>query len=146
MKRSTPLIIIAVVVLVGIASAITYGVMQQKDSADTHDHSTHQHESSTTETSSSNGTDSSEAVETNTVEISNFDYSPKTIRVKKGTKVTWTNQDGVQHNVVGDDLDALNGPLLDKGQSYSYTFDTVGTFSYHCAPHPYMKGTVIVTE
>ena len=33
---------------------------------------------------------------------------------------------------------------MDAGQSGSHTFDTAGTFSYICTPHPNMKGTVIV--
>lgn len=81
------------------------------------------------------------------VTIKDFDFSPMNITVKKGTKVTWTNQDSVRHNVVSDSGNGgPNGPLLGKGESYSFTFDTVGTFAYHCDPHPYMKATVTVTE
>lgn len=91
---------------------------------------------------------SSEATATNAVEIKDYAFSPATITVKKGTKVTWTNQDSVQHDVMSDKTDVA-GPsseLLAKGQSYSYTFDTPGTYTYHCSPHPYMKAKVIVTE
>jgi plastocyanin len=28
--------------------------------------------------------------------------------------------------------------------SYERTFDQAGTFAYHCTPHPFMRGTVIV--
>ncbi|HRF28259.1 MAG TPA: cupredoxin family copper-binding protein [Candidatus Saccharibacteria bacterium] len=95
---------------------------------------------------SSDVTDSKNAIMTDKVEISNFSYSPSVIRVKVGTKVTWTNKDTVQHNVVGDDLKDLSGPLLATNKSYSFIFDTVGTYGYHCAPHPDMKGTVLVTN
>ncbi|MBC7764492.1 cupredoxin domain-containing protein [Microbacteriaceae bacterium] len=90
--------------------------------------------------------DTKDAAATNMVAIENFNFAPTAITVKKGTTVTWTNNDSVKHNVVGDNLDALKGPLLEKGKSYTYTFTTVGTFTYHCDPHPYMKGTVTVTE
>lgn len=40
------------------------------------------------------------------------------------------------------------GPLdseeLGEDDSWSYVFANAGTYSYHCAPHPWMKGTVVV--
>lgn len=82
------------------------------------------------------------------VEIKNHAYSPATITVKAGTTVTWTNQDGVRHDVVATNpsSDAPNSELLAKGESYSFTFTKAGTYDYYCTPHPYMKGKVIVTE
>ncbi len=97
-------------------------------------------------TSSTTESGSPDAVETDTVEISNFAYSPKVIEVKVGTTVTWTNKDGVKHDVKSDNGNTLDGPLLAKGETWSYTFEEAGTFDYHCSPHPYMKGSVIVTE
>lgn len=80
------------------------------------------------------------------VGIEDYAYKPAAIRVKAGTTVRWTNRDSVEHNVVADQKssDAPLSELLAKGKSYSFTFNKVGTYSYHCAPHPYMKGTVIV--
>jgi amicyanin len=91
---------------------------------------------------------STPAVSASSVEIQNFAFNPGKITVKKGTKVTWTNQDSVKHNVAPDSAsDNFKGSdLLAKGESYSYTFNTAGTYTYHCSPHPYMKGTVEVTE
>lgn len=83
------------------------------------------------------------------VEIMGFKFAPATITVKKGTTVTWTNQDEARHNVVAQGLNASTGPkseLFGKGESYSYTFDTVGEYMYLCEPHPNMIGTVVVTE
>jgi plastocyanin len=40
--------------------------------------------------------------------------------------------------------DAPSSELLAKGESYSFTFKKAGTYTYHCTPHPYMKGTVVV--
>jgi amicyanin len=91
---------------------------------------------------------SGEAVETDRVEIRNFSYAPSKITVRKGTTVTWTNQDNERHDVRPDnpDEDFQAGPLLARGESYSVTFNTVGTYSYFCTPHPFMKGTVEVVE
>lgn len=104
--------------------------------------------SSSASSSSSSSTSSSNAVATNAVTISNFAFSPATITVKAGTKVTWTNQDDVRHSVSPDSpsADFSDGSLFGKGESYSFTFTKAGTYKYHCAPHPYMKGTVVVTE
>lgn len=73
-------------------------------------------------------------------------YSPATLTVKKGTTVTWTNNDTVRHNVMSDSGNVLSSPYLSKGESWSYTFNTPGTYPYHCTPHPWMKAKVIVTE
>lgn len=87
-------------------------------------------------------------IETNEVEYKDFEVAPSHIRIKKGTTVTWTNQDAAKHDVTPDkEYDGFNGSdLFGKGESFSYKFDKIGTYSYHCSPHPYMKGTVEVVE
>lgn len=79
-----------------------------------------------------------------TVTIANFAFTPQTITVKRGSTVIWTNEDSVGHTVTSDTGNGLDSPLLSKGQSYSKIFNATGTFSYHCTPHPNMKGIVIV--
>lgn len=88
---------------------------------------------------------------TSSVVIEGGAFKLPSITVKKGTTVTWTNKDDTQHNVVSDSDAPAGGPpqeadLLSKGESFSFTYDTVGVFRYHCAPHPFMQGTVEVTE
>ncbi len=81
------------------------------------------------------------------VEILNYQYSPKTISVKVGTTVTWTNKDTIPHTVTASGSNG--GPdstLFGLNGTYSYTFDKAGTYDYYCKPHPYMKGTVVVTN
>jgi amicyanin len=78
------------------------------------------------------------------VEIKNFAFEPKTVTIKVGQTVTWTNQDSVTHTVTGDG--GIDSGDLSKGKSYSKTFDTEGTFDYHCSPHPQMTGQVIVEK
>jgi plastocyanin len=103
--------------------------------------------------SSNTSSSSSDQTQSGTVAVvmQNKAFSPQHIKVKKGTKVTWTNNDSVRHNVVADDASNAAGlptdnTLLGKGESYSFTFNTVGTFAYHCVPHPFMTGTVEVVE
>lgn len=142
MKNKAPLVIIGLVMLLVIGGIIAYALGQnsQPTNHDGMDMGNMNNQSESTDKADT------QPVATNTVTIENFAYGPAVITVKKGTKVTWTNNDSVQHNVIGDDLKELNGPLLKKGESYSYTFNEVGEFGYYCGPHPYMKGTVIVTE
>lgn len=82
---------------------------------------------------------------TNTVNIQNMAFSPASITVKKGTTVTWTNNDSVDHTVTAGN-NGFDSGLLSKGESFEFTFNTVGTFQYHCTVHPNMTGTVTVTE
>lgn len=93
------------------------------------------------------GGNTSNAASTDQVKIANYAFSPDKITIKVGTKVTWTNSDVVQHNVAMDDgADGPSSPMLGKGDTYTYTFAKAGTYNYHCTPHPYMKGMVVVTE
>jgi plastocyanin len=81
------------------------------------------------------------------VTVANMAFSPADITVKKGTTVAWTNQDSVTHTVTEDD--GQPGPAsgaLANGQRYAYTYNTAGTFKYHCTIHPNMTGTVTVIE
>lgn len=86
--------------------------------------------------------------QTSKVAIEGFAFGPASITVKKGTTVTWTNNDSVEHTVTPDnETDAFKGSeRLGKNESYSFTFNTVGTYAYHCIPHPNMTATVTVTE
>jgi plastocyanin len=65
-------------------------------------------------------------------------YIPDPITVTIGTTVTWTNEDPEAHSVTSDDL--LFDADLAPGESFSYTFNEPGTFSYRCAVHYYEPG------
>lgn len=96
------------------------------------------------------------------IDIKDFKYDKPNIKIKKGTKVTWTNRDMVKHNVMAEhegadqahdpptkdqvDPNEFAGPLLEKDESYSFTFNEVSAQPYHCSPHPFMKGSVTVVE
>jgi plastocyanin len=77
------------------------------------------------------------------VTISNFAFSPETLPIKVGTKVTWTNNDSVTHTVTSDN-GVFNSGSLSPNATFSYTFNSAGTFNYHCSIHTSMKGTIIV--
>jgi plastocyanin len=81
-----------------------------------------------------------------TISIGNMDttsFVPNTFTVKRGTTVTWTNRDSVDHTVTGN---GWASGLLAPGASYSYTFNSAGSFDYACTVHPTMQGTVNVVN
>lgn len=102
--------------------------------------------SSTDSSTAKSQTTTKDAVAATAVTIDNYDFGPKVIKVKVGDTVTWTNNDSVKHSIVADQASdtAPNGDLFGKGETYKFTFTKAGTYNYHCMPHPYMKGTVIV--
>lgn len=89
-----------------------------------------------------------EGVKINTVSIVNMTFSPATISVKKGTTVTWTNNDTEPHTVtkVKGHITGPESDTLNPNETYSYTFDEPGIYDYLCTLHTGMTGRVIVTE
>jgi len=77
------------------------------------------------------------------VQIDNFSFSPKAIKVKAGTTVTWVNRDDIPHNVVSTEK-KFASPVLDTDQKFSFTFKQPGSYPYFCKIHPMMTGTVTV--
>ena len=77
------------------------------------------------------------------VKIADFSYSPKELKIPVGTKVIWKNEDSTKHNILADD-GGFGSKLLSKGEIFEFTFDKIGSFPYHCGPHPWMKAAVIV--
>jgi len=85
------------------------------------------------------GSAASERSTTRVSAFSNF-FTPKSVTVGQGGKVTWTVRRGV-HNVVGS---GFKSPFLSKGKSFSKKFNRRGTFRYVCTIHSGMKGKVVV--
>jgi plastocyanin len=75
--------------------------------------------------------------------VEDFTFSPNPIRIKAGQTVTWTNRDSTDHTIQADDSSFGSGHL-GQAQTFSHQFTKSGTYTYHCAIHNYMKGTVIV--
>ena len=79
------------------------------------------------------------------VDIVNFVFEPKSLTVKAGTSVTWTNEDTALHSVK--DTSPLSTPVspdLGKGATFSITYAQPGSYSYICGIHQYMTGSVQV--
>jgi plastocyanin len=78
------------------------------------------------------------------VSISGFAFHPASVTVNVGDTVTWTNNDGISHTATADDGSTFNTGAISSGASASATFNSAGTFAYHCTVHPSMHGTVLV--
>jgi plastocyanin len=83
-----------------------------------------------------------------TADIKGFQFKPKMLEVHVGETVTWTNQDGIEHSVTSGTPDAagqdFDTGLFVKGESRSITFDKPGVYSFFCARHKSMHGSVTV--
>ncbi|MBK6968612.1 MAG: hypothetical protein IPH29_05715 [Candidatus Microthrix sp.] len=79
-------------------------------------------------------------------------YTPPTIKVAVGDKVTWSNEDTIFHTVTSGPSDGskaepdgkFDSGNIEAGDTFSYTFTEAGEFTYFCEPHPWMIGKVIV--
>jgi plastocyanin len=78
------------------------------------------------------------------IAIQSFAFAPSTLSVSTGTTVTWTNLDPFSHTTTSDST-AWDSGTLEGGASFSIEFIAAGTYAYHCAVHPSMRGTVTVT-
>ena len=76
------------------------------------------------------------------VTIKDFEFTPATVTIKVGDTVIWTNDGPSTHTVTADDGSFASGNLWND--TFSHTFETAGTFTYHCSISRFMTGTVIV--
>lgn len=96
------------------------------------------------------------------VRVVNIAYSPSSLDVSVGDTVTWTSEDeGVRHTVTsgepaGDTVPGVSegapakpdgtfdGALDDAGATFTFTFDTTGSYAYFCEVHPSMTAEINV--
>lgn len=133
MKKA--IIIIVAVVLLGVIGWFIFG----RDKSD--------NKQSSTNTSQS---EDSAAAGQPVITYTDEGFSPATLTVKAGTKVTVTNESGQdlkfssnKHPVHTDDPE-LNQDTLSPGESQTFTVTKKGTFGYHNHLNPDKTGTIVV--
>ena len=77
------------------------------------------------------------------VAIKNYAFKPVSLTVKAGTRITWTNHDATAHTATADQ-GSLDTGTINPGQSKTIDFNKPGTYTYHCAFHAFMTGTIKV--
>jgi plastocyanin len=70
-------------------------------------------------------------------------YNPNPAAVAVGTTVKWVNNDTVSHTSTST-TNVWASPTILPGNSYSFTFQSRGSFPYYCVIHPGMVGTITV--
>ena len=80
------------------------------------------------------------------VAIRDFGFHPDSISVPAGATVTWVNCEpfGVEPHTTTADGGAWDSPDLPIGTRFSHTFPVQGSFPYHCTPHDFMHGKIVV--
>ncbi|MDB5095285.1 MAG: copper-binding protein [Candidatus Eremiobacteraeota bacterium] len=77
------------------------------------------------------------------VHMKNFAFGPDSVTLLAGQSVRFIEDDDSPHTVTATDRSFDSGNL-NKGDKWDRTFPVAGTYTYICAYHPYMKGTIIV--
>ena len=82
----------------------------------------------------------------NTVLMANMSFTPGSVTITHGTAVTWKNIDAYAIHTATSDSSAWDTGNIATGASKAITFNTPGTYSYHCFYHGAMgmTGTVVV--
>jgi plastocyanin len=106
--------------------------------------------SSSTSSGSSSSTSTSTAAAASSgggvaIKMQNIAFDPKSVTVKVGQKVTWTNDDTVDHNVTSQSGETIKSDNFGKGGTFSFTPTKAGTIKYVCTIHPGMTATLTVT-
>ncbi|HVG37072.1 MAG TPA: plastocyanin/azurin family copper-binding protein, partial [Thermoplasmata archaeon] len=74
-------------------------------------------------------------------------FSPQVYHIAVGGTVTWINKDasGTAHTVTSNVTGQFDSGTLTTEATFAHTFATVGTYDYHCTPHPQMWGEITVS-
>jgi plastocyanin len=85
------------------------------------------------------------------VSMSEIRFTPAHIRVSRGTKITWRNDESVGHYVNTDAHPShtyfpdQNSKFLKQDDTFVLTLNTPGIYPYHCSAHAAaMKGSILV--
>ena len=75
-------------------------------------------------------------------------FNPTSITVRKGMSVKWIycERANSDPHTVTSDAGLWDSGLLTSGATFSRAFPTVGSFAYHCIPHPEMQAAVTVVD
>jgi plastocyanin len=94
---------------------------------------------------SSRSSPSAESRERKTVviSISKFAFAPGELTLAPGDSIEWSNDDLFRHTTTADS-GAWSSPELRRGERFVFVPTDSGRFSYHCALHPVMSGTIVV--
>jgi plastocyanin len=77
------------------------------------------------------------------VVIENMQFSPQTLVVKTGERITWVNKDLFPHTATAD-AKSFDSRAIAPTATWTWVAGKSGFYAYGCTFHPTMKGTVTV--
>ena len=80
-----------------------------------------------------------------TVAMNDLKFVPGRLTIKVGDKVTWRNDEALDHNVVAQKGAKFQSRAFGQGGTYTFTAKKSGTIDYVCTLHPDMDGQLVVT-
>lgn len=75
--------------------------------------------------------------------MSQYSFIPRDLRVKKGTRVTWYNDDEIEHQILIPQFGAFSN-VMPWGGSFSHLFAEAGEYEIRCSIHAGMRAKIIV--
>lgn len=84
-----------------------------------------------------------DAGHTHIVTIESMRFSPQTLSVHRGDRITWINKDPFPHTVTAADGEFDSHPIA-AGGSWTYVARKAGEYDYACKLHVDMKGRLLV--
>jgi plastocyanin len=84
-------------------------------------------------------------VEPSASDPNSWGFSPPQLTARVGDTIRWTNTGQATHTVTADDGSFDSGDLS-SGATFEFVLEQTGTLAYHCTPHPWMKGTLVIQQ
>jgi alcohol dehydrogenase (cytochrome c) len=78
-----------------------------------------------------------------TVDVVDYLFQPQRVQISAGSTLNFSNSGSIVHTATAQDNSWDTGDIA-PGQTGSVTFNSAGTFTYSCTPHPWMIAQVIV--
>jgi plastocyanin len=76
------------------------------------------------------------------VDIGEFAFHPRTLRVKRGTEIVFANSDPTAHTATKNG--SFDTGHIRPGHSVAVELGRAGTYAYHCTIHSFMHGKIVV--
>lgn len=77
------------------------------------------------------------------IQMAEFEFRSDSVVIGVGQAIEFVNADPVEHTVTFDAIATSSG-MVPKGGTFVLRFDRPGRWEYHCTPHPFMRGIIIV--
>lgn len=85
-------------------------------------------------------------IDYNGIRVKKYAFEPQTLSTKTGTMVTWVNEDPGTVHTITSETSLFSSGNIHSTESFSFTFSKPGSYKYFCAIHPWMNGSVMVSD